>query len=130
MSKTRAQLVAMAADEMGIVGTGQSLSDEDADKIDSRFDGLIAELAVRGIYEVDDETEIADEASEPLAICLAFACATPFGLPKDYVAREDAESRLRIITRRIASVKNTLTVDSALSGGPSVLTYQRWLRGG
>lgn len=129
-TKTREQLVEMAAEELQLVGSGQVLEDEDADKIDSRLDGLASELASRGVYEISDDSQIPIEAAGPLAVCLAVECATIFGVQKDYGAREDAENRLRIIVQRIQPPHDTLRVDTAISSRPAFLSYQRWLRGG
>lgn len=129
MSKTRAQIVQMVGEELLIASAGNSLADEDADKIDGRFDGLVAELAARGVVDIPDEAEIADELSGPLAVCLAFECSPTFGLQKDAGAREDAESRMRVIAQRIDPPSRTLKADTMLQGSGGVLTMARWTRG-
>jgi hypothetical protein len=128
--KTRAQIVTMAGEELLLVPAGNSLDAEDGEKIDGRFDGLIAELSSRGVYTVDDEAEIPDEVSGPLATCLRVECQPIFSQPKDIAAREDAENRLRVVSQRIEPTSRTLKVDTAIRGSAFPMTYERWLRGG
>lgn len=125
---TRSQLVELAAEELGVLGAGQSLDSEDQTKIDGRIDGLIAELSSRGIVDIANDEEIPSEMSGPLATCLAVECALTFGKPKDVGAREDAEGRLKTIERR--REPTLLKVDYALRSYPPGMSYQRWLRGG
>jgi len=112
MSKTREQLVAMAADELLLVGAGQALEAEDSDKIDSRVDGLFAELSVRIDLNIPDEDEIPDEFTATLAELLANASAPAFGAPKKPdMEREAIESRLRVIICRQQASDDILTTD-------------------
>lgn len=124
--KTRAQMIALAADELGILGAGQSLADEDEDKIDSRIDGLWAELSVRGVVDVGNDEAIPVEWSGPLAELLANECAPTFGIPKKDVSM--AEERLRVMTRRQPASNRTLQFDSPLRSA-SPLSYRRWVSG-
>lgn len=128
-TKTRAQLVAQAADELGIVGSGQSLADEDEDKIDGRVDGLLGELAIRGVVDVADETAIPVEWCGPLSELLANEVATVFGKPKKSQAeREMIEERLRVMIQRVPAANTVLQIDSTLQG-TSNYSYSRWVSG-
>lgn len=129
MSKTRAEIVALALDEMGVVGAGQTAEAEDADKVDALFDGLVAELAARGVYELDDESTIPDEATNSLKILLAIESASTFGMQPDYGKREDAENRLRVITQRVDPPSRYLKADTALRP-KQTFSLARWTRGG
>lgn len=127
-TKTRAQFVAMAADELGIVGSGQSLADEDEDKIDSRVDGLFAELAAREVIFVQDDEAIPVEHAGPLAELLANECAQIFGKQKMSVqAREGIEDRLRVMLNRIAASNKYLEVDTELQRRQAAQSYTSWV---
>lgn len=126
--KTRDELVAMALDELQAVGAGQTADVEDADKVDSRVDGLLGELASRGVLYVANEDEIPAEYCGPLAELLANECAPAFGRQKNPNLREDAESRLRVMVQRAIPSNRLLQTDPMLRGSGH-LTYNRWLRG-
>ena len=70
-TKTRDELVEMALNDLIVTGAGQSPEAEETEKMDSRVDGLFAELAVRGICEVGDEDEIPIEWTGALSLLLA-----------------------------------------------------------
>jgi hypothetical protein len=127
-TKTRAQLVVMASEELMIVGEGQSLEDGDRIKIDAKVDGLLGELADRGVCYVPNEGYIPSEFANPLATLLAVECSPIFGKQKDYNAREDAENRLRIIVRRQAAPNNLLETDSMMRRGGGY-SYTQWRSG-
>ena len=97
--KTREQLVAEALTELfADGGSGQSPDAEDRDAVDRKVDGLIEELAARNIVTVND-AQIPPEWFGPLAELLADACGPRFGRPKNAALREDAEARLKVMTR-------------------------------
>lgn len=128
--KTRTELITMAADELGIIASGQSLEPEDQQKIDSRVDGLFAELGSRGVCTVSDDDAILIEWSEPLAILLANSCATIFGKAKLGTAdREMIEDRLRVMVNNNPPAKKTLSVDRSLTRGRYGLSLSRWTSG-
>ena len=97
-TKTRVELVTRAAEKLQVIGTGQSLEDEDEDKIDAIVPALFAELSARDVYSVDDDDEIELSAFEWLAELLADLAAPDFGLPRDPNKLLFAESRLKSIT--------------------------------
>lgn len=128
--KTRSELIEMAADELGIVASGQSLEPEDQQKIDSRVDGMFAELGSRGVCTVGDDDAIPIELSETLAILLANACATVFGKPRMGTAdREMVEDRLRVMVNNDPPAKKTLSVDRSLTRHRYGLSLARWTSG-
>ena len=98
--KTREELVAEALTELfADGGSGQSPDAEDRDAVDRKVDGLIEELAARNIVTVASDAQIPPEWFGPLAELLADACAPRFGRPKSVALREDAEARLKVMTR-------------------------------
>lgn len=128
VTKTRAQLIAMAADNLMIVGSGQTLADEDSEKIDAQFDVLIGELSARGVCDVDNEDEIPAELCGALAELLANEAAPAFGLPKMSIpSREAIEDRLRVMIRRVQASNRTLKTDLPTHGVP--YTLARWTSG-
>jgi hypothetical protein len=129
-TKTRAQLVAMALDELFAVGTGQSAEAEDTDKVDSRFDGLAGELALRGVVSIANEGEIPAEWCGPLSELLANECGPAFGIARKSMAERDAiEDRLRVMVQRVQAPNRTLRMDSGLrSLGGGSYTQNRWQR--
>lgn len=129
-SKTRLELVAMALDELMAVGSGQSPDSEDTEKVNSRFDGLMAELSARGIVSISDEDDIPIEWTGPLAELLANECANAFGKPKmPRSQREEIEDRLLVIINR-STTPDKMTLDSTLQQGAGYLSLARWTRGG
>lgn len=129
-TKTRAELVTMASDELLISSSGNSPDADDFDKVNARVDGLFAELASRGICEIADEDEIPVEWTGPLSELLANECANIFGRPKKAALdREMIEDRLRVMVNRIAPVRNTLRTDNALQPRRGFYTVAQWTRG-
>jgi hypothetical protein len=127
-TKTRAQLVELAAEELLLTSDGNSLEDSDEDKIDRRVDGLFAELSARGVVDVDDEAEIPVEWCGPLAELLANECAVAFGKQKiSPAARTEIEDRLKVIIQRIDPSSPYLKTDLPKAMGR--FTYNRWLTG-
>lgn len=111
-TKTREQLVAMALDELYVTGTGQAPDDDDEDKVDSRFDGLMAELALREVVQVDNEDAIPVEWCGALAELLANECAAAFGRPKKSEADRTAiEDRLKVMVQRVQASNRKLRTD-------------------
>lgn len=102
-TKTRAQFVTEAAECLGIIGSGQSLEDEDQDKIDGKVDALLARLSVDGVVDISDAEEIPVEYFDALAELLANNCATKFGLPYS----EEKKIVMERTLRRTASSKAT-----------------------
>lgn len=128
-TKTRAQLVAMALDDLLVVGAGQSAEDEDIEKVDSRFDGLMGELSSRGICTIADENEIPIEWTGPLSELLASECAKAFGKQKmPAEIRTETEDRLQVMVNR-SDLDKKLKIDPALRGGRYGLSLARWTRG-
>lgn len=127
-TKTRDELVRMAADNLMIIGTGQSFEDEDREKIDGLVDVLFGELSARGVCDVDNEDEIPAEFCGALAELLANEAAPAFGLPKmPMPSREAIEDRLKVIVQRVQASNRTLKTDLPVGGVP--YTLARWTSG-
>jgi hypothetical protein len=128
-TKNRAELVEMAADELGLSSSGNSVEAEDAAKIDAKLDGLLAELELRGVASVPDLAEIPVEYCGPLSELLANENSVTFG--RQRMARSDregVEDRLKVMVQRVAPAKATMDADHALQGHGH-MTYSRWQRG-
>src|SRR5712671_2570874 len=98
--RTRDDLVTQALINLKVIGSGQSPDADDGATVDGKIDGLFGELESRGIVSVPDDDAIPAEFFNPLAELLANECAPAFGMAKDAGMREDAEARLKIMTRQ------------------------------
>lgn len=78
---TRENLVSAAAEKLQILEAGQTLEDEDEEKIDAKVPGLFAQLSRDEICAIGDEDDIPDEWFDPLAGLLANMAASTFGKP-------------------------------------------------
>jgi hypothetical protein len=128
-TKTRDQLVDMAADELGLTSTGNGAEAEDTQKIDAKVDGLFLELSARGVCDVSDEDAIPIEWTDALALLLADLNASAFGKPRmGHMDRIAVEERIKVMVQRVPPARETLTTDRALRGAGR-LTLSRWSRG-
>lgn len=98
LTKTRAELIREAADKLNIVGTGQILEAEYAEKIDNNIDPLLAQLAADGICAVVDDQQIPSEWFDSLAGLLANVSAPVASKGFDPSIKEYYELRLRRLT--------------------------------
>ena len=94
--KTRAELVNQTAFDLGVLASGQTLSDEDYQAIDRHVDGVVRSLEQRSIVSVDAD-EIPPEYFNHLALCVAVAARAEFGGAEIDVAA--AENQLRVMTQ-------------------------------
>jgi hypothetical protein len=118
--KTRAQLIQQALTNLGIIAEGQSVSDQDVEKMDTIVDPAIAELSDLDIYFVQDagslgpiNGNIEDSAFLSLAAYIANAACPSFNLPYDVKLKalsDEAEKKLTTLGRPARSLK-TLKVD-------------------
>lgn len=107
--KTRRQLIYQALDNLGVMATGQTPSDEDVMKVDNLIDPMMADLADRDVIYVQDYgLPIADGGEIPpslflhLATILADHSKSAWGMqgdPSFYVLATQAEDKLRNIKR-------------------------------
>ena len=97
-TKTRDELVNRALGRLGIVGAGQTASDEDYDVVDGLVDFVVFDLAARKVYAIADEDAIPSEAVEYVAALLAQAAASDFLKPVNPQIIEWAEAKLRQIS--------------------------------
>lgn len=133
MPKTRAEFVNQCLTNLGVVATGQSISDDMVSKMDGIVDPAFATLNSLDIYYVQDagnlgpsDGNIEDEAFLPLADYVANAACPAFNLPADakmQALAELAKGALTTIAAPPRSLKR-LRVD------PAVVGYRGWYRGG
>jgi len=98
ITKTRTELIREAADKLNIVGTGQSLEADYADKLDRAIDPLFMQLAADGICEVVNDQQIPSEWFDPIAGLLANICAPLGGTNYSPQLKEYYEARLKKLT--------------------------------
>jgi hypothetical protein len=130
-SKTRAQLIDMALDDLFAAGSGQSPEAEDQQKVDSRFDGLMADLAARLIVSIADDQDIPIEWCGALSELLANECARAFGKEKmpDQM-RESIEGRLHTIVNAGDISTYRLKVEPPMKTKRRIgLSLARWTSG-
>lgn len=113
--KTRNDLITQALVNLKVIGSGQDPDADDSSTVDGKVDGLLGELESRGIVSVPDSNAIPVEFFNPLSELLANECAPAFGMAKDAGMREDAENRLRIMTRQ--QPRRLLGTDPILRAG-------------
>ncbi len=131
-TKTRAELITEALDQLGIIVPGQAPSATVTNKMDAVVDPVIEQLDALGIYYVDDAGELGPtggeiESSAFLPICsyLANAAAPKFNLPADTKLKAlalEAEQILRTLTRP-ASTRKFLQTDAGI---PTSRKSTRW----
>jgi hypothetical protein len=97
-TKTRQELVREAADKLNIVGTGQVLEAEYADRIDSNVDPLLLQLASDSICEVVNDAFIPSEWFDSIAGLLANVSSPVSGRPFDPQIKGFYEMQLKRLT--------------------------------
>lgn len=95
ITKTRTQLIERAATELGVLTSGQSLSDEDSDTIDNLVDPLVRSLSLDSVVDIQDTDAIEAEYLIPLARLLANEAAPSFGQQTNPQVKMDNERTLR-----------------------------------
>lgn len=123
MPKTRLELITQSLVNLGIIATGQSVSAEDVQKMDTIVDPALAELAGLDIYYTQDPGDVGpsggaieDSAYLSLASYIANAACVAFNLPADAKLQAlalQAEKKLVTLSAPAASHK-TLRIDPAL----------------
>lgn len=96
--KTRTELIREAADKLNIVGTGQPLEAEYAEKLDFSIDPLFTQLAADGICNVVNDQYIPSEWFDSIAGMLANICAPLGGKGFDPRIKEYYEIQLKRTT--------------------------------
>ena len=109
-TKSRDDLIQQALVNLKDIGSGQSPDAEDSETVSAKIDALVGELAVRGIVTVTDDDRIPAEYFNALADLLANECAPAFGAERNPAIREDAEARLKVMTRQ--QPRRLLSTDS------------------
>jgi hypothetical protein len=105
-TKTVTELIREAADRLQIVGTGQPLEPEYAERIEVNVDPLLMQLAADGICQVANKNYIPGEWFDSLAGLLANMCAAVAG--KQYAPEIKAFYELQL--RRIMAASPSFTV--------------------
>lgn len=95
-TKTRAELIQSALEEIKVLAAGQSPSAEDSDKVERALEPMLAELAAREIVYIADSDEIPLAVFGPLSRRLGAEIAGAFGATGPSI--EDEEWRLSRIT--------------------------------
>jgi hypothetical protein len=123
MSKTRTQLIQQSLTNLGIIAEGQSVSDQDVEKMDTVVDPAIAELSDLDIYFVQDAGSVGpsggnieDSAFLSLAAYIANAACSAFNLPADQKLQALsmlAEQKLITLSRPARSLR-VLKIDPIL----------------
>jgi hypothetical protein len=115
---TEADFTTTVAENLGILGTGQSLSNEDAAIIRRRMTSVLARLAKRELTTVANTNDIPEAEALALADIVAYECATPFSIAGQKLAElaakgsEDPEGSAVRALRMVRSErphKSTLT---------------------
>ena len=94
-SKTKDELIARALVKLLVIGAGQSPDAEDAACVDDAVDGVLADLAARGVADVVDADDIPIAWFENIAEILAQSVANDFGAQRDDTRIALAEMALR-----------------------------------
>lgn len=98
ITKTRTQLIREAADKLNIVGTGQTLDPEYAERIDQCVDPLLLQLSIDRICEVANDQYIPSEWFDSIAGLLANIAAPYSGKSFDPQIKSYYEMMLRRVT--------------------------------
>ncbi len=83
---TSSDLVLEALANLGVLASGQSVSPEDFNYVNSRLDPIFRKLAALEIVYVPDSANIPAEWFIDLATIVAGECAAKFGASADYFA--------------------------------------------
>ena len=94
-SKTKDELIARALVKLLVIGAGQSPDAEDVACVNLAVDGVLADLAARGVADVADADDIPIAWFENLAEILAQSVAADFGALRDDGRIALAEMALR-----------------------------------
>jgi len=102
MTITNVQIYQLVGEELGLIGPGQSLGADDADRIARRADKVRAWLIEEGLcYWLDDS--IPDAAALPYAQILAGQCAEIYGRgPQSDTPYVLADAGLRLLERHVS----------------------------
>ena len=98
ITKTRTDLIERAASELGVLPSGQPLSDEDAATLGALVDPLLQQLALDEVAEVADSDAVPAEFFLPLARLLANEASPSFGVAYSLDAKLENERQLRRLT--------------------------------
>ena len=102
MTTTNTQMFQLVAEELGLIGAGQSLSADDRDRIERRANIVRAWLIDEGLcYWLDDA--IPDAAALPYAQIVAGQCAEMYGRgPGSDMPYALGETGFRLLERHVS----------------------------
>lgn len=103
ITRTRTDLIERAATELGVLPSGQPLSDEDAATIHALVDPLLRQLALDDVVDVADADAIPLEYFLPLSRLLANEASPSFGIAYGLDSKLENERQLR----RLAATRPT-----------------------
>src|SRR5215213_1650570 len=98
ITKTRTDLIERAAAELGVLPSGQPLSDEDAATLGALVDPLLRQLAFDDVADIADGNAVPAEFFLPLARLLANEASPSFGIAYSLDAKLENERQLRRLT--------------------------------
>ena len=114
LTRTRAELIQAALEEIKVLAAGQSPSAEDSDKVERALEPLLAELAAREIVYVPDSNEVPIAVFGPLSRRLGAEIAGSFGATGPSI--EDEEWRLMRITASRPTYEPLEDQDAGIGG--------------
>ncbi len=94
------ELAIEVAEELGVLGAGQSLSAEDQDKIDRRYKQVRALYKHRNWMYWGEDNEIPDGAETGTIMLVAYYCSRPFGIQPDEGLKMQGERDLALHRNR------------------------------
>lgn len=109
ITKSRHELIREAADKLNIVGTGQALEAEYADRLNFNVDPLIMQLASDGICDVATADQIPSEWFDSIAGLLANQCASLGGI----AYKPEIKMYYEMMLRRVTASGPTYNVQDA-----------------
>lgn len=92
--RTRDELVTETLRVLKVLAAGQSPSAEDHETVESKVDGVLAELSSRRVIYIADGDAIPSAAFLSLAEVLAGRCTTEFGLTGTELAEVERKSAM------------------------------------
>lgn len=104
-TRTRAELVTLALDNLGAIGAGQTAQIEDTQRVNDVAPSIMETLRATEVYYLNDIENIPEAAYVPLAAILAWGCRAKFSItdPNELAmlqqAAETGTAALKVMTR-------------------------------
>lgn len=103
--KTRAELVTLVLEDLGVLAAGQTAQIEDTRRVDELAPSIIETLRATEVYYLNDIENIPEEVFVPLSNIVAWGCRNKFGVsdPDELTRMQEAataaNTALKTITR-------------------------------